>query len=34
MPLLQRKGAGIHSFLLQQWTFLTKTARVWEDLKF
>lgn len=34
MPLLRRKGGGIRSFLLQQWTFKTKTARVWEDLKF
>ena len=22
MPLLRQKGAGIYSFLLQQWTFL------------
>ena len=27
MPLLRRKGGGIRSFLLQQWTFKEKSKR-------
>lgn len=26
MPLLRRKGGGIRSFLLQQWTFKNKNS--------